>query len=205
MSFKKHTFRGWLMQLIFRLIVLGALLYGIALGVLCLAETHPPKITGGSDAIIVLGAQVYGDGTLSPQLEKRMEVALEAYQAQPQLIITCGAQGMGEPSPEGQVMKDWLVLHGVPQSQVIAEETSRNTQQNIENAARLLPEGTQKATIITSDYHLPRALQIARDQGLQCDGIGSPCRPEIQFWVKNHFREVLAWGKYFAVKWGFLK
>ena len=48
--------------------------------------------------------------------------------------------------------------------------------------------------MITSDYHLPRALAIAGSLGLDADGIGSPCKPE--WWVKNHAREVLAWGKY---------
>ena len=68
---------------------------------------------------------------------------------------------------------------------------------------RLLPPGAQSITIVTSDYHLPRAMQLARDLGLSADGIGSPCKPE--YWVKNHFREVLAWGKYFAVRLGILR
>ena len=64
----------------------------------------------------------------------------------------------------------------------------------------LLSDGVQRVTVITSDYHLPRALALARDLGLEADGIGSPCRPEIGFWIKNHAREVLAWGKYLAEK-----
>ena len=98
-------------------------------------------------------------------------------------------------------MRDWLIARGVPAYQVIAETESLNTRQNLENAKALLPEGVQSVTIITSDYHLPRALALAGDLGLKADGVGSPCRPEIQFWVKNHFREVLAWGKYFVEKY----
>ena len=73
-----------------------------------------------------------------------------------------------------------------------------NTHQNLEYAIGMLPADAEKITIITSDYHLPRAMAIARDLGLAADGIGSPCKPE--YWVKNHFREVLAWGKYFLKK-----
>ena len=189
------------MHLIFLLIVLGAMIFGLALGALCFAETHPPALKGDSDAIIVLGAQVYPTGEVSPQLELRLEAALDAYRQKPRLIVVCGAQGSNEPGPEGQIMREWLIAHGVPGEWVIAENESRNTRQNLENAKALLPEGVHRVTVITSDYHLPRALALARDLGLEADGIGSPCRPEIQFWIKNHFREVLAWGKYLAEKY----
>ena len=97
----------------------------------------------------------------------------------------------------------WLYLHsfkGVPEADVTAECESMNTRQNLEYAKRLLPEDVRRVTVITSDYHLPRALALARDVGLDADGIGSPCRPEIGFWIKNHTREVLAWGKYLAFR-----
>ena len=56
-------------------------------------------------------------------------------------------------------------------------------------------DGAEEGVIVvTSDYHLPRALAIARDAGLEVQGIGAPTLPE--WWIKNHFREVLAWGKY---------
>lgn len=191
------------MHLIFLLILLGVLLFGVALGILCLAEANPPEWVGGNNAIVVLGAQVYADGTPSPQLELRLEAAYHAYQAHPVPVIVCGAQGAKEPGPEGQIMKEWLVSRGVPEADVIAENESRNTRQNLQNAAALLPEGVSHITVVTSDYHLPRALQLARDLGLNADGIGSPCKPE--YWVKNHFREVLAWGKYLAERTGILK
>lgn len=95
-------------------------------------------------------------------------------------------------------MRAWLLERGVPEETVIAETASLNTQQNLQNAMALLPENARRVTIVTSDYHLPRALQLARDLGLDADGIGSPCKPE--YWMKNHSREVLAWGKYFLNK-----
>ncbi len=188
------------MRLALLLILAGAVLFGLALGALCLAEANPPAVREESGAVIVLGCQVYADGRLSPQLELRLQAALDTYRAHPRLIIATGGQGEAEPGPEGQIMRDWLIEKGVPEESVIAECESANTRQNLLNAKALLPEGVARVTVITSDYHLPRALALARDLGLDADGIGSPCRPEIQFWVKNHFREVLAWGKYLAEK-----
>ena len=182
------------------LILAGALLSGLALGALCLAEVNPPKVRQDSDAVIVLGCQVYSDGQLSPQLKLRLQAALDTYRDDPRLIVTTGGQGEGEPAPEGQVMRDWLISQGLPEEDVIAECESVNTRQNLLYAKALLPEGITRVTVVTSDFHLPRALALAHDLGLDADGIGSPCRPEIGFWVKNHGREVLAWGKYLVEK-----
>ena len=182
------------MRILLFVILLGLLMAGLALGTLCYAEAHQPEPRPDSQAVIVLGCQVYADGSPSPQLELRLEAALETYNEHPRLIVVCGAQGKNEPAPEGEIMRDWLIARGVAAEQVIAEVRSVNTRQNLEYAMALLPPGVKKVTVITSDYHLPRALAIAGSLGLDADGIGSPCKPE--WWVKNHAREVLAWGKY---------
>ena len=61
------------------------------------------------------------------------------------------------------------------------------------------PGTIRKVLVVTSDYHVPRALSMARDLGLEAEGLGSPCLPE--YWLKNHAREVLAWGKYLLNKY----
>ena len=182
------------MHFLFQLILLGAAAFCLALGILWYAETHPAPVTHQTDAIVVLGAQVYADGSLSPQLELRMEAALASYQKNPRLIIPCGAQGPNEPCPEGEAMKRWLLEKGVPEKDILPETASQNTRQNLENALAMLPEWADKITVVTSDYHLPRALAMIREIGMEAEGVGSPCKKE--YWFKNHSREVLAWGKY---------
>lgn len=185
------------------LLLAGALCFAMALGVLEIMQLSVPAPSPDSDAVIVLGCQVKADGTPSVQLEYRLNAALETYQENPRPIVVCGAQGADEPAPEGVVMRDWLVARGVPEEDVLAETESRDTMQNLRNAASLLPEGTRTVTLVTSDYHLPRAIQISRDLGLQADGVGSPCKAE--YWLKNHSREVLAWGKYILYRIGLIK
>lgn len=181
--------------MIFVYLILAAFVcFAVGLGVLLYAQNHPAPVSDQSAAIVVLGAQVYENGELSPQLALRMEAALQEYKRMPRLIITCGGQGKNEPAPEGDLMRAWLIQNGVPEDAVFSESTSRNTMQNLKNARRFLPEGENHITVITSDYHLPRAIQMAKDAGYTADGIGSPCKKE--YWVKNHVREVLAWVKY---------
>lgn len=165
----------------------------------CWRETHVPAASG-YDAIVVLGAQVKPDGTPSVQLQWRLDAAYKAWEKSPCPIVTCGAQGGDEPAPEGVVMKDYLIGLGVPPEQVLVDDASFNTRQNIRQAAALLEDrGAETVLIVTSDYHLPRAMALAKDEGLQATGLGSPTKPE--YWIKNHAREALSWMKYWAQKY----
>ena len=177
--------------------------YRIILGVCAVAalilfvyyqETHlPPE--EGSDAILVLGAQVKEDGTPSVALERRMTVAMEAFQENNRILIACGAQGANEPAPEGQVMKAWMMEHGIPEEWIVEETASSNTRQNLLNAKGIMKDkGLHKALIVTSDYHVPRALAIAEQIGLEASGRGSPSKPE--YFLKNHLREGMSWIKF---------
>lgn len=156
-------------------------------------ETHLPPI-GDSDVIIVLGAQVKEDGTPSVALERRLTAALESYRQDRQLIIVCGAQGGNEPRPEGDVMRDWLLARGVPDEDVVAETASFNTRENLTHAKAIMEErGLREALVVTSDYHVARALVLCRQVGIDATGKGSPSKPE--YFIKNHFREGLSWIK----------
>ncbi len=188
-----HTLIHRIILLIMIAIGLFALLYLSLFAWVCYAENHletPPE----TDAIIVLGAQVKPDGTPSVQLEYRLETALSAYQRLAQPVVCCGGQAGTEPAPEGRVMADWLIAHGVPESDVYAETASGDTRENIRNAVSLLGYTPDRVLIVTSDYHVARALQIARDQGLKAWGMSAPTLPE--YWLKNRAREALGWGKY---------
>ena len=90
---------------------------------------------------------------------------------------------------------------GVPGEMILMDGESFNTRQNLLNAGRLLKDRPEviKILIVTSDYHVPRAMALAEDQGFRAVGLGSPCKQE--YWIKNHFREGLAWIKYWGVKY----
>jgi len=189
-----------LAMVITALVILGVLAFGSILLYLCHMEANLPPAQG-YDAIIVLGAQVLPTMVPSVQLQYRLEAALKAYNDDPCILVTCGAKGGDEPMAEADFMKDWLIQNDVPEDMILTESTSFNTRENIENAIALLEgRGTTKALIVTSDYHLPRAMALANDQGMSATGLGSPCKNDIMNWSRNHFRETLAWCKYWAEK-----
>lgn len=191
-------------RLIILLAALGIIAYGCIIAFVCFKEGSvlnevPPAEQ--YEAIVVLGAQVKPDGNPSVQLEWRLDAACEAYRQKHVPVVVCGAQGGDEPMPEADAMKLYLVGKGVPETDILSDPESFNTDQNLKNAKRLLAKKAdiRNVLIVTSDYHVPRSLALARDNGMNAVGMGSPCKPE--YWLKNHAREALAWCKYWAVKY----
>ena len=179
------------------LLAIGVLSYIGLFAYVCIAEKTVPQ-PEQTDLIIVLGAQVKPDGTPSVQLAYRLETALSAYLAHPQMVVCCGGKAGQEPEAEGTVMRAWLIARGVPEGDVLAETASGSTKENFRNALAMLPEPPKRVLVVTSDYHLPRAMAIARDLGLSVSGAAAPTLPE--YWLKNRAREALGWGKYLLEK-----
>ena len=92
-------------------------------------------------------------------------------------------------------MRAWLIERGVKEEDAIAETKSFNTRENLNYAKEIMKEkGLSQALIVTSDYHVPRALALCRQVGIPATGKGSPSKPE--YFIKNHIREGLSWIKF---------
>ena len=203
---KKRRRRGLtFVKILLLLAVLAVLFLGFVLGRLLILENRvsrePSELREPYDAIIVLGAQVKADGTPSVQLSWRLDAAAEAYRNKPVPVVVCGAQGSDEPMPEAAAMRDVLMEKGVSDEMILMDPDSTDTRQNLNNAKILLSgmENVRKVLVVSSDYHVPRALALAEDMGFEAIGLGSPCKPE--YWIKNHARETLAWIKYWLQKY----
>lgn len=190
-----------MLRILLLLMLAGVMAYAGIVAMVYWKETHVPE-ADDYGAIVVLGAQVKPDGVPSVQLQWRLDTAAALWKEKPVYVVTCGAQGTNEPAPEGEVMRDYLIAQGVEESMILVDATSYNTRQNIRHAAELLKDtGVTKILIVTSDYHLPRAMALAKDEGLEATGKGSPCKNDIYNWSKNHFREALSWVKYWGQKY----
>ena len=193
-----------LLKIMIILIIAGVLCFvGLVLNVYLREISVPSGITADDnfDAIIVLGAQILPDGEPSVQLQWRLDTALSAYAVHPVMTVVCGAKGNNEPYPEAVTMEQYLISHGISSNMILSDPSSLNTRQNLLNAKELLSVQGEihRVLIVTSDYHVPRALAMASDIGFDAMGLGSPCKSE--YWIKNHSREALAWVKYWAEKY----
>lgn len=99
-----------------------------------------------ADYVIVLGAQVRGKA-LSRTLEYRLEKALEYARVHPNtVLVLSGGQGVGEEMTEAEAMYEYLKAHGIPESQMLLEEQSASTYENLVYSKLLIQEREAKRT-----------------------------------------------------------
>ena len=138
---------------------------------------------------VVLGAQVLGDRP-SRSLLYRLNGALEFLWFNPEsVVIVSGGQGEGEDITEAQCMFEWLVDKGVEPERIIMEHRATSTMENLEYSFEIIrqlgdePDGN--VTILSSNYHLYRAKEMARMQGV--DAAGFACSPGNPILALNYF------------------
>lgn len=155
-----------------------------------------------ADAIIVLGARVYPDGNLSLTLSRRTQKGYQAWkEGLAPLLIVCGGQGADEPVSEAQAMAAYLMELGVPSQDIILEDTSTSTLENLTYAQQIMEErGLTTALVVTSDYHITRALWLCQDIGLSAHGYPSLGPDTRLAQIKALAQESLSWCKYWATR-----
>lgn len=156
----------------------------------CIISQMHEKGEAELDYIIVLGAQVRESGP-SAALKYRLDEAVEYLEDNPKTIcIVSGGQGANEPYSEAEGMAQYLKEQGIDASRIVLEDKSLNTEQNMKYSKALIKDGASVG-IITNDFHLFRAKQIARKYGLDnvC-GIAAKSTPV--YLPNNMLREFLA-------------
>ena len=135
-----------------------------------------------ADAIVVLGALVYPDGTPSPILQDRLDNGIALYQAgaAPKLIMS-GDHGTTSYN-EVQGMKQYAIGKGVPADDVFCDHAGFSTYESMHRAKHVF--GAERIIVSTQTYHLYRALYDAAGLGLDAVGVPSDFRT---------FREQLWW------------
>jgi uncharacterized SAM-binding protein YcdF (DUF218 family) len=126
-----------------------------------------------SDCIIILGAAVRGT-TPSPVFDERIRHGIDLYRAgfAPKLLFT-GGVGDGLTHSESSVGRSVATQQVVPGGDILIEERSRTTQQNLSEARSVMEKNGLKSAIIVSDpLHMKRAMMMA--DGLGIHAVSSP-------------------------------
>lgn len=155
-----------------------------------------------SDYVLVLGAGLWGD-TPSDTLYKRLDGALQYLKINPEVkVIVSGGMGPGETITEAEAMKSYLVKKGIPEKNIIKEEESRSTEENINNSKELLIPNNKDnitVTLVTSNFHMLRSKLLAEKAGFKTYEYSAP----ILSWLipVNYVREYFAMVKYLVFSW----
>ena len=161
---KKILRKGYKPLIIIFYVGMAAFLAVFALFCVWILSYEADNIPKNPDLIIVLGCQVFGE-TPGRMLGHRLESALETMNKYPgSLCVVAGGQGPDEIIPEAVVMKRYLTDKGIDESRIYEESNSSSSYENLIFSREIIEENNLKQeyiVIITSDYHVPRALLIA--------------------------------------------
>ncbi len=120
------------------------------------------------DVAIVLGAAANDNG-VSEVYKQRLNHAVQLYQkADVAKIIVTGGMGKGNSFTDAYMARKYLESVGIPDNAILEEDTSAITQENLENAKKIMDEnGFQTALIVSDPLHMKRAMLLARDAGIE--------------------------------------
>lgn len=147
-----------------------------------------------SDYVLTLGGGLRRDGSVTPLVAGRLNMAIEYQKScshKPPIIVS-GGKGSDERVSEASAMRQYLLGRDVPDDLIICEDQSVNTRENIQFSKNIMDSGKDaySCMIVTSDYHVLRAVILARISGLNAQGIGS--RTAVYYSPAAFIREYIA-------------
>lgn len=148
---------------------------------------------GAHRFVLILGAKVNGTSP-SRALRHRIDVAAAYAKVHPNVeLIATGGQGPDEGMAEALVIERELIARGIEPHRIHVEATSTSTIENFQHS-RPFWQGETGITIVTNDFHVPRARLIAKLYfQLESDALYAPTPPLAK--GRYVIREALAYVK----------
>ncbi len=157
-------------------VVLGVTLLAVVEGLI--VSQFNARAEAGADYIVILGAQWKNSGP-SYVLQKRLDAAVSYLKMNPDTrVIVSGGQGGNEPMTEAAGMAGYLEQAGIEPERIVQEDISTNTSENLEFSAKFLDRSSDRVVIVTNNFHMYRALGIARKKGyMRVEGLAAGAYP----------------------------
>ena len=143
----------------------------------------------GVDLILVLGAGLRSDGSPSDMLADRLRVGVSLFEFDCSDIILMSGDDSGKEYNEVSAMKRFAQDLGVNAENILVDGRGFSTYESISRAVE--EYGAERIVIVTQEYHLYRALYIARTLGIEAVGVPSDLRTYRGQWYRD-LREHLA-------------
>lgn len=155
----------------------------------------PTRYAREADAIVVLGARVYSDGTPSLMLADRVDEAIRLYhRGLAPVVVMSGALDEVHGGSEPEAMKARAVAAGVPASAIVLDELGVDTAATVDGTAVWLQgRGERRVLVVSHYYHQPRIKLLFQRAGVLAYTVPAAMsrRPLKEPWFVT--REVLAY------------
>jgi len=135
---------------------------------------------------LVLGAGVFKNGKISDMYIDRLEIAVDLYkQDKIEKILVSGDHG-AKNYDEVNTAKDYLLDKGISASDLFLDHAGFDTYDSVIRAKEIF--AVTSTIIITQDFHLPRAVYISDQLGLETSGIVADRHMYVNVYL-NYIRE----------------
>lgn len=142
---------------------------------------------------LVFGARIVDDRPTA-FLASRLDAAVSLYARRKVEAILVSGNDNGRGYDEPDVMRDYLVAHGVPADRVIADHAGFDTWDTCVRAHSVY--GINEAILVTQAFHVARAVALCRANGVDGYGVGlDSASVGINSTVYGYFREYFAASK----------
>lgn len=175
MSKRKKYLVRTLLVLVLLCALLAALAFGLSAYVvsstrdrMLTLEESPPS---GVDCVLILGCGVYADGTPTPMLADRLARGVALYEAGWADKLLLSGDNRSQDYNELATMNRLARDQGVPQADIVLDYAGLSTYDSLYRARDIF--GVKKLVIVTQEYHLYRALYLARALGLEAWGVAA--------------------------------
>lgn len=198
----RHSARQWLLRGLFALLSLALLGTTALLGVngYVKARAAPYLISGEEaaalgpvDSILVLGCGLQ-EGRPGPMLQDRLDQGLALYRAGVSDRLLMSGDHRRAEHDEVNAMKSYAMAAEVPSQAVFMDHAGFSTYESMYRARDVF--AVRRVVIVTQDYHLYRAVYVARALGLEAYGVAAASYDYAGQSYRD-LREILARGKDF--------
>lgn len=150
---------------------------------------------------IVFGAGLNSHNTPSAILAERIHIAVKLYQQGKVKTILLSGDGLNENHNEPAAMRNLAIKLGIPTDALILDYAGNDTYNTCLNAKDIFD--IEQAILVTQPFHLPRALFICNNLGIESEGIDflqqkKPNRIQLY----RHAREIIATFAAWVEVWG---
>lgn len=130
----------------------------------------PAELVPTRPVALVLGAGVRPDGQPSLLLARRLDIAADLYRRGRVEAVLVSGDNSVETYNETDTMRAYLVAAGVPDAKIAGDYAGFDTWDSCVRAYEVF--GVRAATVVTQDFHLPRAVALCRAAGIDAVGTG---------------------------------
>lgn len=143
----------------------------------------PPK----AEVALIPGAPLLATGVLSPIFIDRVDAAIALYQAGKVKKILASGDNSTVSHNEVNPVRTYLLQKGIPDQDIFLDHAGFDTYSSLYRARDIF--GVTSVIIASQSFHLPRAVYIARQLGLEAYGVKADVGNSL--W-SNYEREVFA-------------